>query len=53
MPAGQPKDSAPSRSAAGKSATSEIPAHLEALAAFTLLIATRRAKTTGLVRASG
>ena len=48
VPAGQPTDSAPSRSAAGKSATLEIPAHLEALAPFTLLIVTGTAKTTGL-----
>lgn len=46
-PAGQPKDSAPSRSEAGKSATLENPDHLLAL-----LIVTRRAKTTGLVRAA-
>ena len=47
MPAGQLKDSAPSRSAAGKSATLKTPAHYP-----TLLIVTRRAKTTGLVRAA-
>ncbi len=52
MPAGQPEDSAPSRSAAGKSATSEIPAHLEALTTFALLIVTGTAKTKGLVRAA-
>ena len=49
VPAGQPKDSAPSGArSAGKSVSSEIPAHLP-----TLLIVTRRAKTTGLVRDSG
>ena len=47
VPAGQTKDSAPSRSAAGKSATSEYPAHFTAL-----LIVTGTAKTTGLVRAA-
>jgi hypothetical protein len=46
-PAGQLKDSAPSRSAAGKSAPSENPAHQP-----TLPIVTQRAKTTGLVRAA-
>jgi hypothetical protein len=39
VPAGQPKGSAPSRSAAGKSATSEIPAHF-----LTLLIVTRKGR---------
>ena len=52
MPAGQLKDAAPSRSAAGKSATLKIPAHLEALAPFALLIVTGTAKTKGLVRAA-
>ena len=45
VPAGQPKDSAPSRSEAGKSAALNNPAHFP-----TLPIVTRRAKTTGLVR---
>jgi hypothetical protein len=52
VPAGQPKDFAPSRSTAGKSATSKNPAHLKALAPFTLLIVTGTAKTKGLVRAA-
>jgi hypothetical protein len=47
VPAGQPKNTAPSRSAAGKSASSEIPAHFPSLP-----IVTRRAKTTGLVSAA-
>jgi hypothetical protein len=47
VPAGQPMDAAPSRSVAGKSAALENPAHPPALP-----IVTRRAKTTGLVRAS-
>jgi hypothetical protein len=51
-PAGQPKDSAPSRSAAEKSATLKTPAQLEALAPFALLIVTGTAKTKGLVRAA-
>ena len=47
VPAGQNKNAAPSRSAAGKSATLKTPAPLPALP-----IVTRRAKTTGLVRAA-
>jgi hypothetical protein len=47
VPAGQPKDSAPSKSAAGKSATLENPAHFPAL-----LIVTGTAKTIDLVRAA-
>jgi hypothetical protein len=44
---GQLKNAAPSRSVAGQSATLEYPAHFTALP-----IVTRRAKTTGLVRAA-
>jgi len=47
VPAGQPKDSAPSRSVAGKSATLKIPLIFKALP-----IVIRQAKTTGLVRAA-
>ena len=48
MPAGQLKSAAPSGAhSAGQSATLEIPAHFLALP-----IVTRRAETTGLVRAA-
>ncbi len=48
MPAGQLKNAAPSGArSAGQSASLENPAHLP-----TLPIVTRRAKTTGLVRAA-
>ena len=48
VPAGQSKNAPPSRSVAGKSATSENPAHFPAL-----LIVTGTARTSGLVRESG
>ena len=53
MPAGQLKNAAPlGARSAGQSATSEDPAHLEALAPFTFPIVTGTAKTRGLVRAA-
>jgi hypothetical protein len=48
VPAGQPKNASPSGArSAGQSASLETPAHFA-----TLPIVTRRAKTTGLVRAA-